>query len=78
VLDNQVGSASEYFGKSFDGLPKDSYLEADAVKPNTIAVERLYRSSARNPNAPVRSVWILANQKQALTLAGAMSIISVG
>ena len=27
---------------------KDSQLEADAVKPNTIAVARLYRSSARN------------------------------
>jgi hypothetical protein len=60
---------------------KDSQLDADAVEPNTIntiAVARLYRSSARKPNAPVRSAWILANQKQALTLARAISIISVG
>ena len=54
--------------------PKDSQLEADAVKPNTIAVARLYRLSARKPNAPVRSAWILANQKQALMLARVMSI----
>ena len=57
---------------------KDSQLEADAVEPNTIAVVRLYRLLARKPNAPVRSAWILANRKQALMLARAMSITSVG
>ncbi len=57
---------------------KYSQLEAEAVEPNTIAVARLYRSSARKPNAPVRSAWILANQKQALMSARAMSITSVG
>jgi hypothetical protein len=57
---------------------KDSQLEADAVKPNTIAVARLYRSLVRKPNAPVRSAWILANQKQALMSARAIGITSVG
>ena len=57
---------------------KDSLLEADAVEPNTIAVARLYRSLARKPNAPVRSAWIFANQKQALMSARAMSITFVG
>ncbi len=57
---------------------KDSQLEAEAVEPNTIAVARLYRSLARKPNAPVRSAWILANQKQALMSARAISTTSVG
>ena len=48
---------------------KDSQLEVDAVKPNTIGVARLYRLSVRKPNALVRSAWILANQKQALMSA---------
>jgi hypothetical protein len=48
---------------------KDSQLEADAVEPNTIAVARY---------APARSAWILANQKQALMSARALSIMSVG
>jgi hypothetical protein len=38
---------------------KASQLEADAVEPNTIAVARLYDSSAIKPNAPVKSAWIL-------------------
>ena len=57
---------------------KDSQLEAEAVEPNTIAVARLYRPSARKPNAPVRSAWILANQMQALMSARATSITRFG
>jgi hypothetical protein len=37
---------------------KASQLDADAVKPNTIAVVRLYNLSAMKPNAPVKSAWI--------------------
>jgi hypothetical protein len=59
-------------------LRKDSQLEADVVEPNTIAVARLYRLSARKPTAPVRSAWTLTNQKQALKAARAISIMRVG
>ncbi len=56
----------------------DSQLDADAVEPKTMAVARLYRSSAKKPNAPVRSAWILANQKHALMSARAIKIAVVG
>ena len=79
MFDNQVGSVSKYSSvRASIAHRNDSQLEADAVEPNTMAVARLYTSSARKPNAPVRSAWILTNQKQALTLARAISIIYVG
>jgi hypothetical protein len=55
-----------------------SQLDADAVKPNTISVVRLYNSSAIKPNAPVKSAWILGNQKRILTLARPRRIVAVG
>jgi hypothetical protein len=48
---------------------KASQLDADAVKPNTIAVARLYNSSAMKPKAPVKSAWILGYLKHTLTSA---------
>jgi hypothetical protein len=47
---------------------KASQLDADAVEPNTIAVARLYNSSAMKPNAPVKSAWILGYQKTHLNV----------
>ena len=77
VFDNQVGSIRKTLVRALMAHQKDSKLEADAVESNAIAA-RLYGSSARKPNPPVRSAWILAYQKQAFTSARAMSIISVG
>ena len=56
----------------------DSQLDANAVEPNTIAVAKLYRSSARKPNAPVKSAWILANRKHALMSTKAIKMTGVG
>jgi hypothetical protein len=55
-----------------------SHFEADAVKPNTIAVARLYNLSALKPKAPVKSAWIFGNWKHALTSAGSRRIVEVG
>ena len=38
----------------------------------------IYRSSAKKPNAPVRSVWILVNQKHALMSTKVIKIGVVG
>ncbi len=38
-------------------------LDAESVKPNTIAVARLYNLSAMKLDAPVKSAWILGYLK---------------
>ncbi len=57
---------------------KASLLDAKAVEPNTIAVARLYNSSAMKPNAPVKSAWILGYLKHTLTSARPRRIVAVG
>ena len=57
---------------------KASQHDAEAVEPNTIAVARLYSSSAMSPNTPVKSAWILGYQKHALMSARPRRIIAVG
>jgi hypothetical protein len=57
---------------------KATQLDAEAVKPNTIAVARLYNSSAMKLNAQVKSAWILGYLKHALTSARPRRIVAVG
>ena len=46
-----------------------SQLDADALRPNTIAVARLKYPPALKPKAPVRSACICGKQKQVLMSA---------
>jgi hypothetical protein len=62
---DQIGPVSKHFCESFNGSPEGLPADADAVKPNTIAVARLYNSSAMKPNAPVKSAWFLRYRKHA-------------
>ena len=77
-LMTRLGLLAKTFVRALIALLKASQLEADAVETNTIAVARLYNSSAMKPNAPVKSVWILGYQKQALTPARPRRIVAVG
>ncbi len=54
-----------------------SQLDPDVVEPNTVAVARVYRSSAMKPKAAVKSAWILPKWKQALMSAMPTSIMAI-
>ncbi len=64
--------------RSLIALLKASQLDADAVKPNTNFVARLYNSSVINLKDPVKSVWILEYLKHALTSARPRRTVAVG
>jgi hypothetical protein len=72
------GLPAKTFVRSSMAHLKASQLGAEAVKPNTIAVARLYNLSAMKPNAPVKSVWILGYLKHALKSARPRRIVAVG
>jgi hypothetical protein len=72
------GLLAKTFVRALMARLKASQLDADAVKPNTIAVARLYNSSAMNPKAPVKSAWILGYWKHALSSARPKRIVAVG
>jgi hypothetical protein len=72
------GLLAKTFVRAFMAFLKASQLDADAVKPNTIAVERLYNSSTMKPKASVKSAWILGYQKHPLTSAKPRRIVAVG
>jgi hypothetical protein len=75
---DQIGPVSKTFMRALMACLNASQLDADAVEPNTIAVARLYNLSAMKPKAPVKSAWILGNQKHALTTARPRRIVAVG
>jgi hypothetical protein len=52
----RLGLLAKTFVIALMACLKASQLDADAIEPNTIAVARLYNSSAMKPNAPVKSV----------------------
>ncbi len=64
-LMTRSGLLSKFFVRALMAPLAASQLDADAVKPNTIAVARLYKLSAMKPKAPVKSAWILGYQKHA-------------
>jgi hypothetical protein len=51
----RLGLLAKTFVRALKAHLKASQLDAEAVKPNTIAVARLYNLSAMTPNAPVKS-----------------------
>jgi hypothetical protein len=75
---NQIGPVSKTFVRALMAYLKASQLDADTVKPNIIAVARLYKLSAMKPKGPVKSAWILGYQKHALTSARPRRIVAVG
>ncbi len=77
-LTTRLDLLAKTFMRASIALLKVSQLDADAVKPNTIAVEKFYHSSAMKPKATVKSVWILGYLKHALTSARPRRIIAVG
>jgi hypothetical protein len=74
----RFGLLAKTFVRALMAYLKASQLGADAVKPNTIAVARLYNLSAMKPNTPVKSVWILGYWKHALTSARQRRTVAVG
>ncbi len=77
-LMTRLGLLAKTFVKASMAHLKASQLDNDAVKPNTIAMARLYNLSAMKLKDPVRSVWILGYQKHALTSARPRRIVAVG
>jgi hypothetical protein len=75
---NQIGPISKTFVRALMACLKAFQLDAEAVKPNTIAMARLYNLSAMKLNAPVKSAWILGYLKHALTSARPRRIVAVG
>ncbi len=73
-----LGLLAKTFERASMAHLKASQLDADIVEPNTIAVVRLYNSSAMKPSAPVKSVWILGYWKHALTSARPRRIDAAG
>ncbi len=65
-LTTRSGLLAKTFVRALIACLKASQLDADDVKPNTLAVARLYNLSAMKPKAPVESAWILGYLKQAL------------
>ena len=57
---------------------KGSQLVADVFDPNTILVAKQYIEFAEKPKQPVRSAWIRAKRKHALTSATAKKISKCG
>jgi hypothetical protein len=76
-LTTRLGLLTKTFVRALMAHLKASQLDAEAVKPNTIVVARLYNSSAMKLNAPVKSVWILGYLKHALMSARPRRIIAV-
>ncbi len=77
-LTTRLGLLAKTFVRVLMAHLNASQLDADAVKSNTIAMARLYNSSAMKPKAPVKSVWIHGNQKNTLTTARPKRIVAVG
>jgi hypothetical protein len=74
----RLGLLAKTFVRTLMACLNVSQIDADAFEGNTIAVARLCNSPAMKTKAPVKSVWILGNQKHTLTPARSGRIVAVG
>jgi hypothetical protein len=72
------GLLAKTFVRASMACLKASQLDAEAVEPKTIAVARLYNSSAIKPNAQIKSARNLGYLKHALMSARPKRIVAVG